>query len=580
MSENLRLLKRSFELIDRSLQIRLGALAVVALVISGLDALGVLLMLPLAKVVGNGEESIDLPLWESASPTALLGASVGLFIGKSVATAVLRWWTLGVTLRSGSRAATKMFDRYMAAPVSFYDSRNSADAVRTVMVSVRNFFQQGVIGATNLIAESITLVVLVIVLLVQSPITGLVAFVYFGLAIIFFGRVVQRNTTRLSTETQNLTAEGIQLVQEGLGALTELRVRQTTRYVTGPFGQKQDEIQKSRRVVLFAGELARYYLEIVFVGAVGLVAGSVLLFFPSDEFLPTLALFLVVGFRALPSISRLLVAANSVRVGRSSLGIVCEDLDAMKAAGREESSLEKVAVPGPARLLVDNIDFAYSSELVLDGISIDLEPGGSLGLLGSSGSGKSTLLEIICGLRSPSGGKVDVRPEGAQESETASIGYVPQSVFTIDCTVFENVTLGREATEEQVWEALETACAADFVRALPQGLLTNVGESGTLLSGGQRQRLGLARACLTRPGLLILDEATSALDSETEASVVCSLNQLREHTSLVVVTHRPSTLRFCDSVLEISDGRAQKVTADVETIDLEETEARREVTSR
>jgi ABC-type multidrug transport system fused ATPase/permease subunit len=193
----------------------------------------------------------------------------------------------------------------------------------------------------------------------------------------------------------------------------------------------------------------------------------------------------------------------------------------------------------------------------------------SLGVVGPSGAGKSTLVDIMCGLRDPTSGVVSV--DGQTLAPVSSrwkrqIGLVPQDVFLADASISENVAFGLPLDDEMIWTALERAQMASFVRTLPEGAKTEIGERGTRLSGGQRQRLGIARALYAGPSVLILDEATSALDVETEAAVVEAVAALAGDLTLVVVAHRLSTIQRCDRVAYLESGRVRFVGSFDETI--------------
>jgi ABC-type bacteriocin/lantibiotic exporter with double-glycine peptidase domain len=545
------MLTESLGLIERPVRFRLALLGLAALAISALDAVGVLLVIPLVEVM-NGSD-VEIPLLGSPGPALIMTSVVGLFIAKSVIMAALRWWILGVTQGAYSRATTSLFERLLRAPLSFHDSRNGADSVRLVMISVRNFFEQGVVGTANLLAESASVLVLCTLLLVQAPLAGTVALAYLALSMGLYSRIVHRRTSSHAHQTEQLTGRSVQHVQEALGALAELRVRGTADYVVKPFGETMSSLAAARRRVVYATELSRYYLEVVFFGAIGAVAAVVLVSEPSQAAMSTLAVFAVVGFRTLLSLARVLAAINRIRVGRVALNLVSSEIDAIQSAIQDRNETDdSPLLPGAASVDLAGLDFRYTPDgpKVLDQVEVSLPAGSRTGIVGGSGSGKSTLLELICGLRVATHGSVRVDVAG-EPTGRPRIGYVPQAVFTIDSTIRENVTLGRVVEDEAIWNALEKACIADFVKLLPAGLESAVGEAGTLLSGGQRQRLGLARAYLVEPGLLILDEATSALDVETEAQVLAQLADSRTDVTIIIVTHRPSTLAFCDAAYKI-----------------------------
>ena len=199
---------------------------------------------------------------------------------------------------------------------------------------------------------------------------------------------------------------------------------------------------------------------------------------------------------------------------------------------------------------------------VLDGVSFEIHKGQSVALIGTSGSGKTTLSDVILGLLTPAKGSVymdGIDIYTMPKAWAGIVGYVPQSVFLIDDTIRNNVAFGlRDIDDADIWKALEQAQLKAFVETLPAGLDTIVGDRGIKFSGGQRQRVAIARALFNKPEILILDEATAALDNETEKAVMESIDALQGQITMVIVAHRLTTIRNCDSIYEIKDGKAVK----------------------
>lgn len=187
--------------------------------------------------------------------------------------------------------------------------------------------------------------------------------------------------------------------------------------------------------------------------------------------------------------------------------------------------------------------------------------GKSVAIIGPSGAGKTTIVDVLLGLLDPQEGEivadgVDVKQNYA--SWLSKIGYIPQTIFMIDDTIKNNIAFGvpeREIEEERVWEVLEEAQLADHIRSLPNGINTGIGEKGVRMSGGQRQRLGIARALYHNPEILVFDEATSALDNDTEAAIMESINHFRGKKTMVIIAHRLGTIKDCDLVYKVDNGR-------------------------
>jgi ATP-binding cassette, subfamily C, bacterial len=210
-----------------------------------------------------------------------------------------------------------------------------------------------------------------------------------------------------------------------------------------------------------------------------------------------------------------------------------------------------------------DVTFSYSPEgvpLVLNKVHFALAARETTAIVGPSGAGKSTIADLLMGLLTPTSGAVvidgiSLTPEFLQ-SWRRQIGYVPQETLLFHDSVLANLLWANPAaTEDEIWQALAAAAADDFVRALPKGLHTVLGDRGVLISGGERQRLSLARALLRHPRILILDEATSSLDSENERRIQAAIDRLHEQITIVVITHRLSTIRNADRIHVLDGGR-------------------------
>jgi ABC-type multidrug transport system fused ATPase/permease subunit len=214
---------------------------------------------------------------------------------------------------------------------------------------------------------------------------------------------------------------------------------------------------------------------------------------------------------------------------------------------------------GAADVAAGEVVFAYDSEPVLSGLDLDLAPGTTVAVVGPTGSGKTTLCLLLARLWDPHSGRIrvdrrDVRDFALSELPK-EVSYVAQSGFLFDATVRDNVTLGEDFDEEEIIDAIRLAGAEGFIAQLPEGLDTQLGERGTTLSGGQRQRLGLARALVRRPRLLILDDATSAVDPSVEAEILKALKRADLPSTIVIVAYRPSSIRLADEVVYLDHHR-------------------------
>ncbi len=290
--------------------------------------------------------------------------------------------------------------------------------------------------------------------------------------------------------------------------------------------------------------------------------------------LPQLTAFGVAAVRIMPSANRINTHITTIAYNQFSLDFVYENLtESMKTD--KAMRAERAAIAGPAlhmdRMIeLRNITFAYpdSDVNIFTNADMVIKKGQSVGIMGPSGAGKSTIVDILLGLLHVKSG--DILCDGSNifsnyESWLAQIGYIPQSIYLVDESIRENIAFGIDADEiddDRIWEVMEEAQLADFVRGLPEGLDTTIGDRGVRLSGGQRQRIGIARALYHNPEILVFDEATSALDNETEAAVMEAINSFHGKKTMVIIAHRLNTIEKCDVIYEVKDEKIHQTTLD------------------
>lgn len=224
---------------------------------------------------------------------------------------------------------------------------------------------------------------------------------------------------------------------------------------------------------------------------------------------------------------------------------------------------EEEKLPVKKEIVLQDITYAYpnSEKLIFDHADMKIPVGASVGIVGTTGAGKSTIVDILLGLLVTKSGTVyadGVDVKTAYRKWLKNIGYIPQMIFMLDDTIRKNVAFGvpeEKIDEDRIWEALREAQLDEFVRSLPEGLDTGIGERGIRLSGGQRQRIGIARALYYDPEVLIMDEATSALDNGTEKAIMDSINRLQGKKTLIIIAHRLQTIEKCDMVYRVEDGK-------------------------
>ena len=559
---------------------RLKIMAALTVLVAMLEVLALVAVAPLIQLL-SGDEPTHMAVVGSlldrlgdgrsrdTQAVIVLLVVVLLMVLRAVLTALIRWWTVGFIATGSARSTTNLLVAYLDAPLAFHAHQNSARSLHTASYSIMTVFNRGLLGLSTLVGETIVVLLVCVMLAVVSPLGSLAAVLYFAATGMTFHRVVQRRTTAWARQSEDIRERWLVLFSQALGGLREIRLRGTESEFIEMFdGARAAQAPVDRRII-FGAEFGRYFLEAAFMVGFG-VLGVVVLLTQGNSSAAVLGVLLLAGLRLLPSVARILTAQNYVQVGRASADTVIEELDAMgrwrlhlasPVEGRRTSEQPPTARV-PMRAEFRDVSFTYPNGAVpaLRSISGIIAAGGSLGIVGPTGAGKSTMVDLLCGLLTPTMGEVlvDDRPTAASDrSWQRRIAYVPQDVFLLDGTIADNVIFTtRRPSPDGIQRATALAQLDDWIRQLPDGLGTKIGERGALLSGGQRQRIGLARALYRQPSLLILDEATSALDVETEAAITDAIDRLAGGVTLIVVAHRLSTVRGCDNILLLDEGVA------------------------
>lgn len=552
-----------------------------------LDLIGVLLIglvgavavttvqsLPPPPAVTSIANSLGLSgISDQALVIVLASAAATVLLTKSIVSSYLTRRVLVFLANRQALVSARLSKALLSMPLTFVQKRSSQQTAYALITGAGaatiQILGQMVVAATELAL----LVVLGVGLLFVSPVAAIGAILFFALIAYGLQRTMGGWASRVGTTAAEADIASLNAVQEALSAYREVTVTdRRTLYV--------DRIQALRwrasnvmADTLFIQMFPKYMFEGALVVGGFALAGVLFATQDSVAAVGTLALFLAAGTRVMPSLLRLQGAALGLR---SNAGVaaptfaLAQDLDHPRELPGQSPDLEVLK----ERIRRGNPDFVPSVGLqhvtviypgapspALIDVSLDVQPGQSVALVGRSGAGKSTLADVILGVLTPEDGTVDlggVVPTLGISQWPGAVGYVPQDVVLANDSVRANVALGLPEgaiDDGLVWEALERAHLADFLRAVPEGLELHIGENGIRLSGGQRQRLGIARALYTRPRLLILDEATSALDAETEESITQMIEELEGTVTTIVIAHRLSTVRQVDLLVYLDRGR-------------------------
>jgi ABC-type bacteriocin/lantibiotic exporter with double-glycine peptidase domain len=552
----------------------IGGAVVASLVLAGLDTLGVAAMIPLTQLIAGGEpdsgilKTISDAIGATSSATLipiLAGIIALLFVVKSTASIVFRWWLLGRTSRVTALLSTELMRRYMLSPYSAHRTRRMSEVYRNITASTGQA-SSVLMAVLSLFTDLLLLAAIIVVLAWTAPVITLVTVVLFAGFVFGLQRSLRNLQSRIGEEIAEADLQAWGFMMPGLDGFRETRLTSSSSSFVEGFKQARLRAAHAGRQLSLVAEAPRYALEIGFIIAIAVV--SLVLFrtgTPGDA-LTILGVFAAASLRGLPTLNRVSANLATMRAGEVGLQIVSRVVDDLDGEGMHDEA-PSGEQPFVGDIVVRDLRFRYADadQDVIDALSLTIEQNRTTAFVGSSGAGKSTLLDLILGLLEPTAGSIECGGRSILDDRAtwySQLGVVPQDVYLLNDTLEANIAFGVESDRvdaNRVREVVGMALLEDLVNQLPKGLATVLGERGVRLSGGQRQRIGLARALYRNPSVLILDEATSALDNATEREITETLSRLRGSITIVIVAHRLSTVREADRLVFLKEGRVDTV---------------------
>lgn len=552
---------------------RLGLASTAGVVIAGLDFVGILLLVPFLSYLGTSSapsgfgvgivETVLGTQSEERVVVILAIAATLLFVIRGVGSILVSWTQGGIVIEAQLDLSTRLLSGFIRSPWIVQQGISTSAMLRTARDSVMGV---GAIlsSGMGLVSEFAVAVAVFVALLVVNPLLALGALAYLGIGGFLYAYLLRQPIERRGHRIQEASVGMNAALVELVGGIRELTVRDSSRTYLDRFVFADLRYLTAFRFLTVANLAMRHLLEIMLIGGAAVVI-LLATISGSTTVLVSIGILLAGGLRLVPALNMLLVNLNMVRSQEAALDLVEIELvrfDVVEGDARLPFAAFPVGPPTGA-FSFSNVTFSYPSrdEPAVHDLALSVGAGESVGVVGGSGAGKSTLVDLLLGLLEPDTGVIEIDGRSLRDHVRAwreQIGFVPQDIFLTDDTLAANIAFGdpTEGVDEQrIAEAIRLAHLEDVVAELPDGTETMLGERGVVLSGGQRQRVGLARALYHRPRVLILDEATSALDNETERNIAEALRSLHGQMTMVVIAHRLSTVRSCDRIIYLENGR-------------------------
>ena len=544
------------------------------------ELLGVSLFMPLLQIISEPGKISSNVLLSGIMDILGLYDTKEMFVGfaviiiliyiiKNVYLSVMYYFLYSFIYDNQLKVETRLIDCYMKKPYTYHLDHNTSEMIRNIMLDSERLFQL-ILQFLSVISELMLSGLLIIYLLATDPLMTISVFAVLSVSMIIFMGLTRKRANKYGQINQEYDGYMHQAIEEALGAVKDIKIYHREKYFVDKFSyggeKKMDALIRTN---LF-GAIPKYLIEMVcMAGILTVMIFKALSGVDLNSIVPELAAFAVAAFKLLPSVGKIANYFNGISFLKPSIDIIYHDLreteDMLDLEYKDESTAPDVS--DAEGIDISRVSFSYpnTDKNVLDETSFYIPVGKSVGIIGQSGSGKTTMADIILGIFCPKSGYVKYGRMDVHEypmTWAKKLAYIPQAIFLSDESIRENIAFGIERgkiDDNRVWQAVEEAQLTEFVKSLPEGLDTKVGERGVRLSGGQRQRIGIARALYGDPEFLVLDEATAALDGETERAVMEAIDSLHGRKTLMIIAHRLTTINNCDLIFSVENGKVRPV---------------------
>lgn len=577
-----KIFQKMMVLLDARQKRQMVGIVILMLIGGVLESVGISLIAPVMEIVLEPEAVDQKPylhflytFFHLRSTEQLAGlimvALVLVFVIKNIFLYFMNVVQLRFVYTNQFATSRRMMINFMKRPYEYYLNADTSVIQRNITSDVNNMYGL-ILSVLQLTSEVIVFVCLVVILLSQDAqmtifIAGLLIVV-----LMMIKYVIKPVMQRAGRENQDYYSGLYKWIEESVTGIKEIKIAGRENYFINGYADCGAGYVNAVQKYNLYNSTPRLLIETVAIaGMIGYMLFLMQTGVSIRQVAPSLSVLALAAARLLPSANRINTYTTSIAYfepffmnvsDHLQAEIHDEDMTYDEHVYRKRETVEKL--PLHREISLENISYKYPNTdvYILKEANLKIPVGKSVGIVGTSGAGKTTIVDVMLGLLAPAEGRIladGVEVRAHYKEWLKNIGYIPQTIFMLDSTIRKNVAFGvpdDEIEEERVWAALKEAQLDTYIRSLPDGLDTSIGERGIRLSGGQRQRIGIARALYEDPEVMVLDEATSALDGETEAAIMESINRLHGKKTLVIIAHRLTTIEKCDLVYRVGEQKA------------------------
>ena len=573
-----RILRKMNVLLDKKQKRSMALLVVIMIIGAGLQVAGVGMIVPVVNVVMNSDavETNDLvrTMYEMVGggsrqrfTVIIMLGLIGIFIVKNVFLYFQQKFTFAFVYTNQFRTSERMMKNYLRRSYEFYLNSDTAVVQRSITSDVNNMYAL-ILAILQLISDGIIFVFLVLYCLAQDVGMTFLLAVVMLLLLWVIKKILKPILRRAGEENQEYYSGLFKWISQTVQGIKEVKVMCKEQYFVNAYTKCGAGYVNAVQKYNLYNNIPKLFIEtICVVCMIGYMLIMMLSGAESDDMMQTLTAFAAAALVLLPCVNRINNQINNISYFEPFFMGVTDNLqDEISGEKTDMTFVGEVRekLPVIRNIFMKDISYAYpgTDKLIFDHADLEIPVGKAVGIVGASGAGKSTIVDLMLGLLEVNTGAIyadDVNVQDNYRGWLKNVGYIPQMIFMLDDTIRRNVAFGvadDQIDEDRLWAVLKEAQLDEFIKTLPEGLDTTIGERGIRLSGGQRQRIGIARALYEDPEVLILDEATSALDNDTEAAIMASINRLHGKKTLIIIAHRLQTIEKCDIVYRVENGKA------------------------
>jgi ABC-type multidrug transport system fused ATPase/permease subunit len=460
----------------------------------------------------------------------------------------------------------RLFSHYLYEPYAFFLNRNSSELTTYLVTEITRVVTGVLIPCLQVLTRSVLALVILVLLFVIDPVVAIVVTVIIGGGYAIIYMFARKRLSRTGENLLRYSKKIFKVLNESFGGIKDIKLLGKEHVF---IEQYADPMKKSIDCFcsqFLISQFPRYAFEILaFGGILFITIYIVVVKGDYHQVIPLVGLYAFAAYRLMPALQQIFQEFTLIRFNLPSLEAVYQDYIncANKVYEKQEGFKQTLSFSRNIKFRDLTFQYPKAQKPVIENLNLTIKANTTIGFVGGTGAGKTTVIDILLGLLRPQKGELIVDDIKVNEDNLRmwqkNIGYVPQNIYLCDDTISHNVAFGlkdEEVNQSAVEDAARLANIHDFIRMeLPRGYETEVGERGVRLSGGQKQRIGIARALYHNPSLLVFDEATSALDGITEETILEAIHGLTHKKTIIIIAHRLSTVKECDVIYLIEQGR-------------------------